>query len=404
MHTLSDKNISKFRNTKIGFVFQFHHLLPEFSAFENVCIPGYIAGRERHEVEKRAAELLGMLAMEHRLTHKPRRTVGGEQQRVAIARALINSPAVLLADEPSGNLDTKNKEEIHKLFFTLRDTFRANGRHRDARRTIGRNVRPQNPDDRRTDSPLMEHDELKELLDGLHDRYNAPDFIADDPISVPHRFERREDIEISGFLAATIAWGNRKSIVRNAGRLMRLMDDAPYDFTVHASEQELNALLNFVHRTFNGADCIAFIRALRRLCSRYGSLGGYFEQTYAATGDLRTVLSRFRTTFWESDHPTRCEKHLSSIDKGAACKRLNMFLKWMVRSDSRGVDFGLWRTIPPSALYLPLDVHTGNTGRALGLLTRRQNDWKAVEEITGSLRRLDPDDPVRYDFALFESE
>lgn len=131
----------------------------------------------------------------------------------------------------------------------------------------------------------MEHDELKELLDGLHDRYNAPDFIADDPISVPHRFERREDIEISGFLAATIAWGNRKSIVRNAGRLMRLMDDAPYDFTVHASEQELNALLNFVHRTFNGADCIAFIRALRRLCSRYGSLGGYFEQTYAATGD-----------------------------------------------------------------------------------------------------------------------
>ena len=198
----------------------------------------------------------------------------------------------------------------------------------------------------------MEHDELKELLDGLHDRYNAPDFIADDPISVPHRFERREDIEISGFLAATIAWGNRKSIVRNAGRLMRLMDDAPYDFTVHASEQELNALLNFVHRTFNGADCIAFIRALRRLCSRYGSLGGYFEQTYAATGDLRTVLSRFRTTFWESDHPTRCEKHLSSIDKGAACKRLNMFLKWMVRSDSRGVDFGLWRTIPPSALYL----------------------------------------------------
>lgn len=123
VHTLSDKNISKFRNTKIGFVFQFHHLLPEFSAFENVCIPGYIAGRERHEVEKRAAELLGMLAMEHRLTHKPAELSGGEQQRVAIARALINSPAVLLADEPSGNLDTKNKEEIHKLFFTLRDTF-----------------------------------------------------------------------------------------------------------------------------------------------------------------------------------------------------------------------------------------------------------------------------------------
>ena len=138
----------------------------------------------------------------------------------------------------------------------------------------------------------MEHDELKELLDGLHDRYNAPDFIADDPISVPHRFERREDIEISGFLAATIAWGNRKSIVRNAGRLMRLMDAAPYDFTVHASEQELNALLNFVHRTFNGADCIAFICALRRLCSRYGSLGGYFEQTYAATGDLHDVLGK----------------------------------------------------------------------------------------------------------------
>ena len=154
VHALSDRQLSRFRNTKIGFVFQFHHLLPEFTALENVCIPGYIGGRDRREVEKRAAELLEMLGMEHRSSHKPAELSGGEQQRVAIARALINSPAVLLADEPSGNLDTKNREEIHRLFFTLRDTLGQTGRHRDARRTAGRHVGPKDRNGRRTDRPL----------------------------------------------------------------------------------------------------------------------------------------------------------------------------------------------------------------------------------------------------------
>lgn len=247
----------------------------------------------------------------------------------------------------------------------------------------------------------MTEDEIRELLGELHDRYNRPDFIESDPVSVPHRFTLREDIEIAGFLSATIAWGNRASIVRSGRRLMALMDDSPYDFTMNASERELLSLHDFVYRTFNGGDCVDFVRALRRLCGLYGSLGAFFENEYAEQGDLRTVLSRFRSEFWAADHRPRAEKHLSSIDGGAACKRLNMYLRWMVRRDVRGVDFGLWSRIPPSALYLPLDVHTGNTARALGLLTRRQNDWKAVEQVTASLRALDADDPVRYDFALF---
>ena len=242
---------------------------------------------------------------------------------------------------------------------------------------------------------------IRELLDELYERYDTPGFIEDDPISVPHGFTRREDIEIAGFLAATIAWGNRRSIVRNGRKLMELMDRSPYDFTMNASRNELLPLLDFVHRTFNGGDCIDFIGALRGICLRDGSLGGYFEREYAETGDLRTVLSRFRTAFWSADHRPRAEKHLSSIDRGASCKRLCMYLKWMVRDDGRGVDFGLWKSIPPAALYLPLDVHTGHMGRALGLLARKQNDWKAVEEITASLRMLDASDPVKYDFALF---
>ncbi len=247
----------------------------------------------------------------------------------------------------------------------------------------------------------MTHDELHDLLETWHDRYNRPDFIADDPISVPHEFSRPEDIEISGFLSATIAWGNRKSIVRNAHRLLSLMDNAPYDFTLNASEREMLPLLDFVHRTFNGTDAIAFIRALRPFYENGGSIGKFFTTEYLARGEMREVLAVFRLRFFASEHPLRTEKHLSSVAKGAACKRLNMFLKWMVRHDDRGVDFGLWHDIPASALYLPLDVHTAGVGRALGLLARRQNDWRAVEEITASLRHFDPTDPVRYDFSLF---
>ena len=247
----------------------------------------------------------------------------------------------------------------------------------------------------------MEQPELHALLERLYDRYNRPEFIPEDPISVPHRYAERADREIAGFFSATIAWGNRKSIVRNGHRMMRLMDDAPADFVRHASDRELAQLDTYAHRTFNGGDFRDFVMALRRITELYGGIGAFFESRYEATGDLRQVMSEFRREFFSCEHNPHCEKHLSSIDKGAACKRLNMYLRWFVRRDDRGVDFGLWRRIPMSALYLPLDVHSGNMGRALGLLHRRQNDWKATEEITASLREFDAEDPVRYDFSLF---
>ena len=248
---------------------------------------------------------------------------------------------------------------------------------------------------------MMEPALLKDLLETLYDRYNRPEFIPDDPISVPHRFTERADREIAGFLSATIAWGNRRSIVRNGHRMMLLMDNAPADFVRHASERELAQLESFVHRTFQGGDLRDFVLALRGLEERYGGLGAFFEQRYEVHHDLRPVLAEFRREFFTAPHAVRCEKHLSSIERGAACKRLCMYLRWMVRRDDRGVDFGLWRRIPMSALYLPLDLHVGVTGRALGLLTRRQNDWRAVEQITARLREFDPEDPVRYDFSLF---
>lgn len=243
--------------------------------------------------------------------------------------------------------------------------------------------------------------ELRGLLERLWDVYDRPEFIACDPISVPHRFTDRADREIAGFFAATIAWGNRKSIVANGHRMMRCMDDAPADFVRNASDRELAQLERFVHRTFNGGDLRDFVLALRRMELLYGGIGAFFESRYLGCGDLRTVLADFRTEFFAAEHAPRCEKHLSSIAKGAACKRLCMYLRWMVRRDDRGVDFGLWTRIPMAALYLPLDVHAGDTGRTLGLLRRRQNDWRAVEEITQALRGYDAADPVRFDFALF---
>ena len=244
----------------------------------------------------------------------------------------------------------------------------------------------------------MEREELRDLLEHLHDKYNRAEFIEPDPISVPHAFAAKEDREIAGFFAATIAWGNRKAIVKSARRMMQYMDDAPADFVRHASTEELARLRTYVHRTFNGQDFTDFVLAIRRIAER---LGDFFESRYEAEGDMARVLSEFRREFFACEHDAHCEKHLSSIDKGAACKRLNMYLRWFVRRDDRGVDFGLWRNIPMSALYLPLDVHSGNMGRALGLLRRKQSDWKATAEITASLREFDPEDPVRYDFSLF---
>ena len=208
--------------------------------------------------------------------------------------------------------------------------------------------------------PRFMDDELKELLERLHDKYNRPEFIEDDPISVPHRYTDRADREIAGFLAATIAWGNRRAIVTSGHRMMRCMDDAPADFVRNASDRELATLETYVHRTFNGRDLRDFVLALRRMDRRFGGLGAFFEERYAAAQSIPAVLSEFRREFFSCDHALRCEKHLSSIDRGAACKRLCMFLRWMVRRDERGVDFGQWTRIPMSALYIPLDLHTGD--------------------------------------------
>lgn len=247
----------------------------------------------------------------------------------------------------------------------------------------------------------MSREEMRELLERLHDRYNNESFIEADPISVPHSFTRPVDREIAGFLAATIAWGNRRAIVQSAHRMMRYMDNAPEDFVRNATEADMEYLRTYVHRTFNGVDFQDFVRGLRHIITEWGSVGNYFETRYEELGDLRPVFSDFRRDFFAAEHDAHCEKHLSSIDKGAACKRLCMYLRWFVRHDDRGVDFGMWRRIPMSALYMPLDIHTGRMGRNLGLLNRKQSDWKAVEELTASLRELCADDPVRYDYSLF---
>ena len=247
----------------------------------------------------------------------------------------------------------------------------------------------------------MSHEEMYELLESLHDKFNNESFIEADPISVPHSFSRAEDREIAGFLAATIAWGNRRAIVQSAHRMMRYMDNQPYDFVVNASNEEIATLSSYVHRTFNGEDFQDFVRALRHIFTKWGSIGGFFEAQYAEHEDMRKVLSAFRREFHSVPHNPHSEKHMSSIDKGAACKRLCMYLRWMVRRDDRGVDFGLWRDIPMSALYMPLDIHTGRMGRSLGLLKRKQDDWKSVEELTSALRTFNAEDPVRYDYSLF---
>lgn len=243
--------------------------------------------------------------------------------------------------------------------------------------------------------------DIKALLDDYHDRFNCPSFIESDPIQVPHSFTKPEDIEIAAFLASSLAWGNRKSIISSSRRLLGLMDNAPHEFVLGAQDKELARFSSFAHRTFNGEDCAFFVRALRGIYRDCGGLKKLFESSYLKTQDLREALGLFRDEFLRADHFPHGEKHISDARKGSAAKRLNVFLMWMVRRDDRGVHFGLWRNIPMSALYIPLDVHCGNVARSLGILKRKQNDWKAVEELTSVLRSFDPEDPVRYDFALF---
>ncbi|MCQ0112780.1 TIGR02757 family protein [Zhouia amylolytica] len=246
----------------------------------------------------------------------------------------------------------------------------------------------------------MTQKELKEFLNTKVEVYNHPSFIASDPIQIPHQFSLKEDIEIAGFLAATIAWGNRKSIINNARKMMELMGNTPHDFVMNSTEDDQQDLLPFVHRTFNGEDFIQFIKSLRHIYLNHNGLEAVFAK-HASEDSLQESISYFKQIFFEIEHLKRTQKHISDPMKGSAAKRINMFLRWMVRPNNTGVDLGIWKTLSPAQLSCPLDVHSGNVARKLGLLKRKQNDAKALLELDKSLRKFDKEDPVKYDFALF---
>ena len=234
---------------------------------------------------------------------------------------------------------------------------------------------------------ISDFKKLKNLLDKNAARYETPDFIPADPISIPHRFSKKEDIEIAGFFVSIFAWGNRTAILKSADKLMTLMQNEPYAFLMNADSIQLKQLKTFYHRTLNGEDTFAIAKAVRH-CYMQGS----FEKLFAPQHEGEELIRGM---------PERTVKHIGNMENGSAAKRLNMFLRWMVRPSTAGVDFGLWQTVSPAELYLPLDVHCARRGRELGLLIRKQNDRKAVEEITARLREFCPNDPVKYDFALF---
>jgi uncharacterized protein (TIGR02757 family) len=240
---------------------------------------------------------------------------------------------------------------------------------------------------------------LKEYLDEKYAKYSADWFIETDPISIPHRFTRKQDIEIAAFLSAIIAWGQRKTIINNANLLMHLMEDDPYNFILNHSIKERERFKHFVHRTFNGTDCVWFTRKLQEIYQENIDLEAYFLKG-EPSDDVARKISSFKLKFM-SGAENRTVKHLADPLKGSTAKRLNMFLRWMVRKDEFGIDFGIWKGLKSKSLYIPLDVHTARVGRKLGLLKRTQNDWKAVEELTLSCLKLDANDPVKYDFALF---
>lgn len=246
----------------------------------------------------------------------------------------------------------------------------------------------------------MNRSELKTFLDFKVEQYNTPKFIESDPIKIPHLFHKKEDIEVAGFLTATIAWGNRKSILNNSEKLMKLMDMSPYEFILKHEENDLEHLNGFVHRTFNAEDLKYFIKALKNIYLKHGGLEAVFHN-HAEEASLQPSIHHFKKIFFELPHPKRTEKHVSDPLKKSAAKRINMFLRWMVRDDEKGVDFGLWNSLSPSQLSCPLDVHSGNVARKLGVLKRKMNDSKALAELDSNLRKMDPQDPVKYDFALF---
>lgn len=246
----------------------------------------------------------------------------------------------------------------------------------------------------------MKFDELQLFLDEKVILYNNPNFIESDPIQIPHLYSLKEDIEIAAFLTATISWGNRTMIIKNATKLMELMGNSPYDFVMNHSENNLLALDGFVHRTFNAVDVTFFIKSLRNMYQNHEGLENVFTKNKTEQS-IQPSISAFKKLFFEIEHQNRTQKHISDPSNNSAAKRINMFLRWMCRDNKSGVDFGIWNNIPTSILSCPLDVHSGNVARKLQLLSRKQNDAKAVLELDTQLRHFDALDPVKYDFALF---
>lgn len=239
---------------------------------------------------------------------------------------------------------------------------------------------------------------IKMLLDEAVDKYNRQAFIQTDPISVPHHFTSKEDIEIAAFFTAILAWGQRSTMIKNAMNLMKRMDMSPYGFVMAASQKELKNLDGFVHRTFNSSDCHGLLLRLRQGINTYQSFENMFR---SHEGDVRNGIIQFHRIMVDAMPKSRELKHVSNPSVGSAAKRLNMMLRWLVRKDQRGVDFGLWTIFNPSQLIIPLDVHSGSVARLLGLLNRKANDWQSAELLTSKLREFDSSDPIKYDFALF---
>jgi uncharacterized protein (TIGR02757 family) len=247
---------------------------------------------------------------------------------------------------------------------------------------------------------MLNGKELKEFLDEKVVKYNNKSFIDSDPIQIPHQFTSKEDIEISSFLIATLAWGQRITIINKGNKLMQMMGNSPHDFILNHTPNDLEKLADFTHRTFNGIDCQYFIKSLHNIYTNHSGLENIFTINQGVT-NMHESITNFRTIFFETEHWIRTRKHLADPSTGAAAKRMHMFLRWMIRKDNNGVDFGIWNNIPMSKLSCPLDVHTGNVARSLGLIDRKQNDLRTVNQLDEKLRAFDANDPVKYDFALF---
>lgn len=254
----------------------------------------------------------------------------------------------------------------------------------------------------------MTDQNLKDFLDEKAAYYELPAFIKDDPISIPHRFTQQQDIEISGFFAAIFAWGNRKSIIASCSKLLKLMDEAPYDFIMNFEENDLQPFINFAHRTFNATDLFHFFDFLKfhyRFSGEQSLETAFNKHLQHADATIENALIGFHNSFFDEkifiDHPERTRKHIATPAKKSACKRLNMFLRWMVRSNAKGVDFGLWKNINPSQLVCPLDLHVARVARHFKLLDRPANDWLSALELTNRLKKMNANDPVKYDYALF---